>query len=70
MYLKNKWAHIVLLLECSFSPEELKAYQNKYCIKLPNSDTSLPETVALMVIKKISNTKATKKKNSIIMWKV
>ena len=49
---------------------ELQTYQNKYCIKLPSKELSLSETVALMVIKKIPITKASKKQNSIKNWKV
>lgn len=59
-----------MLLEQSFSAEELNRFQNKYCMQMPDPDPTKPDKSVLMVIKKIPTTKplinAKTKKN----WKL
>lgn len=65
-----KWAQVVILLERSFSPQDLKNYQLKYCIKLPSKDSNNKNELGLMVIKKAPKTKAFQKTACIRNWKV
>lgn len=65
---KRQWAHIVLLLERTFSAKELIKYQQEYCIKLSKNENN-EEQLALLVIKTASKTKALQKRNAIINWK-
>jgi hypothetical protein len=46
------------LLEQAYTPIELQAFQNKYCMKLPPKNPGEDERVILMVIKKVPSTKA------------
>jgi hypothetical protein len=64
----KKWAHIVILLERSFSAKELKKFQETYSLKLPNEGGK--NVLALMVIKKTKHTKAFLRENAIKTWKV
>ena len=65
------WSHIVLLIERSFTPPDLKKFQNKYCIKLPSRDPTNPDDmVALMVIKERPKTRAFSRAYAISNWKV
>jgi hypothetical protein len=56
-------------LERSFSPQDLKKFQNKYGINLPSKDKDKNE-VGLMVIKKVAQTKAYQKLTCNRNWKV
>jgi hypothetical protein len=66
---RKQWAQVVILLERSFSPQDLKKFQNQYCIKLPSKDQDNKPELGLMVIKKVSKTKAFQKTNCIRNWK-
>ena len=63
-FLKIKWAGVILLLERSYTPDDLKKFQNKYCIMLPSKQPGL------MVIRKIDKTRAYQKTMCIRNWKV
>ncbi len=67
-----KWAHIVILLERTFSAKELEKFQQAYSIKLPNprSEEGVKDPLGLIVIKKTNKTKAHQRKNAIKNWKV
>ena len=63
-----KWAHIILLLERSFTAQELQNFQGKYSISLPTKNGK--REVGLMDFRKISKTKPFQKASSIRNWKV
>jgi len=63
-----KWAHIILLLERSFTAKELQNFQSKYSISLPPKDGK--REVGLMDIRKIDKTKPFQKASAIKNWKV
>lgn len=65
-----QWAKILLQLEKSLSPKEAKMFLSQYTIPLtPKSDSDKPGT-CLMVIKKMSTSKAKKRKEAVANWKV
>ncbi len=70
IFLIYQWAHSILLLEQSFGPEELKGFQNRYCMALPDPDPTKPDRPVLMVIKKINSTKALVNRRTMGLWKV
>lgn len=57
-----------MLLERTFSAKELMKYQLDYSIK--SSNDKKEDSLALLVIKRASSTKAFQKKNAIQNWKV
>ena len=61
---KNQWAGVILLLERSYTPDDLKKFQNKSCIMLPSKQPGL------MVIRKIDKTRAYQKTMCVRNWKV
>ena len=63
-----QWAHIILLLERSFTTQDLQSFQTKYSISLPPKDGR--REVGLMDIRKIAKTKPFQKASSIRNWKV
>ena len=68
-----KWAHIVIFLERSFSPDDLKKFQDQYCIKLKRKqiDDKTEETIfALNVIQKVLKSKAGQMLDYKRNWKV
>jgi hypothetical protein len=65
-----QWAHIVILLERSFSAKELKKFQETYSLKLPSPNNDGKNTLALMVIKKTKHTKAFIRQNALKNWRV
>lgn len=60
---RKQWAGVILLLERSYTPDDLKKFQNKYAITLPTKQPGL------MVIRKIEKTRAFQKTMSIRNWK-
>lgn len=65
---KRQWAHCILLLERTFSDNDLKKFQSKYAYRLPAKEAGGSEVTILIVRKTIDVTKAKLKKESYLGW--
>jgi hypothetical protein len=65
-----KWAFVLLLLESSFTADELKKFQEAYSLKLPVPKKDGSHNLALMDIKQAKHTKGYIRRNNIQNWKV